>query len=194
MNKLIKSLTVILAIAVLSVLCGLAAAHFADKLDRARYPQKYTEFVEKYADIYKVPRDICYAVICTESGFQSTAVSAAGAIGLMQMMPATFADLTARTGDNYETGMLYDPETSIRYGIYYLSMLYDRYGVWDTAFAAYNCGMGRVDGWIAEGRCDETGRLTDIPIDETRTYVARVNTAIAKYEKLYSSEHLSKNR
>ena len=67
-------------------------------------------------------------------------------------------------------------------------MLYDRYGVWDTAFAAYNCGMGRVDGWIAEGRIDETGRLTDIPIEETRNYVERVNRAIEKYEKLYNTD------
>lgn len=188
MNKFIKNLAVILVIAALSILCGLAAARFADRLDRARYPLKYTDLVEKYAEVYKVPRDICYAVIRTESGFDPTAVSSAGAIGLMQMMPATFADLTARTGDNYETGMLYDPETSIRYGVCYLSMLYDRYGVWDTAFAAYNCGMGRVDGWIAEGRIDETGRLTDIPIEETRNYVERVNRAIEKYEKLYNTE------
>lgn len=186
MNKFLKNLTVVLVIAVLSVLCGLLAAHLSDRLDRARYPQKYTTLVEKYAEVYKVPRDICYAVIRTESGFDSTAVSSAGAIGLMQMMPATFADLTARTGDNYEVGMLYDPETSIRYGVYYLSMLYDRYGVWDTAFAAYNCGMGRVDGWIAEGHIDAGGRLTEIPIAETREYVERVNRAIDKYEKLYS--------
>ena len=188
MNKFIKTLTVILVIAGLSVLCGLLAARFADKLDRARYPLKYTDLVEKYAEIYKVPRDICYAVIRTESRFDPTAVSAAGAVGLMQMMPATFADLTARTGDNYETGMLYAPETSIRYGVYYLSRLYDRYGVWDTAFAAYNCGMGRVDGWIEEGKIDETGRLTEIPIAETRAYVGRVKEAIGKYEKLYNTE------
>ena len=186
MNKFLKSLCVVLVIALLSVLCGLAAQHFADKFDRARYPQKFTELVEKYAAEYKVPVNICYAVIRTESRFDPTAVSGAGAIGLMQMMPATFADLSTRTGDNYETGMLYDPETNIRYGIYYLSMLYDRYGVWDTVFAAYNCGLGRVDGWIAEGKVDESGRLTEIPIEETRQYVERVNTAIAKYEKLYS--------
>lgn len=188
MNKFIKSLTVIFVIAALSILCGLAAAHFADRLDRARYPQKYTDIVEKYADVYKVPRDICYAVIRTESGFDPTAVSSAGAVGLMQMMPATFADLTARTGENYETGMLYDPDTSIRYGVYYLSMLYARYGVWDTAFAAYNCGMGRVDGWIAEGKVDENGKLTGIPLEETANYVTRVNRAIEKYEKLYNNE------
>ena len=51
MNKFIKSLTVIFVIAALSILCGLAAAHFADRLDRARYPQKYTDIVEKYADV-----------------------------------------------------------------------------------------------------------------------------------------------
>ena len=48
--------------------------------------------------------------------------------------------------------------------------------------------MGRVDGWIEEGKIDETGRLTEIPIAETRAYVGRVKEAIGKYEKLYNTE------
>ena len=173
-------LAVVLTVCVVPPLCNRA--------EQLLYPRKYEQLVEKWAAAYELDPLLVYAFIRTESGFDPTAVSSAGAVGLMQMMPATFADLTARTGDNYETGMLYDPDTSIRYGVYYLSMLYARYGVWDTAFAAYNCGMGRVDGWIAEGKVDENGKLTGIPLEETANYVARVNRAIEKYEKLYNNE------
>lgn len=183
--KTIRHIGAVCAILILSVLLGICAEHFKDKYDRARHPQKYTEYVEKYAEQFHVPETICYAVIKCESGFDSTAVSAAGAVGLMQIMPDTFTYLCSLTGDNYESGMLYDPETNIRYGIYYLSMLYDRFGVWETAFAAYNCGPSRVDGWIRDGKVNESGRLTEIPIAETAAYVERVTKAIEKYETLY---------
>ncbi len=185
MNKALKSALIITVIAVLSLLIGFAVQLFSDKLDRAGHPLKYTEYVERYAEQYKVPPVICYAVIKTESGFDSSAKSAAGAIGLMQLMPETFEYLCSLSGDEYETGMLYDPETNIRFGIYYLSRLYDRFGVWDTVFAAYNCGPTRVDTWIREGKADEGGRLTEIPIEETKNYVRRVNAAIEKYKNLY---------
>ena len=185
MNKAIKSALIITAIAGLSLLIGFAVQLLADRFDRANHPLKYTEYVERYAEEYKVPPVICYAVIKTESGFDSAAKSSAGAIGLMQIMPETFAYLCDISGDKYETGMLYDPETNIRFGVYYLSRLYDRFGVWDTVFAAYNCGPSRVDTWIQEGKTDENGKLTEIPIEETKNYIRRVNAAIEKYEKLY---------
>ena len=185
MNKAIRTAFAVLIIAGLSIAIGICAQHFKNAYDLASHPKEYAEFVEKYAEVYNVPEHICYAVIKCESGFDSTAVSKAGAIGLMQMMPGTFADLCSRTGDNYETGMLYDPETNIRYGIYYLSRLYDRFGVWETAFAAYNCGPSRVDGWIKDGKANENGRLTEIPIEETATYVKRVTAAIEQYDTLY---------
>lgn len=188
MNKAIRTVCVTIVIAVLSVAIGLFAQHLKTKYDFASCPKEYSEFVEKYATLYNVPEHVCYAVIKCESGFDSTAVSKAGAIGLMQIMPSTFTYLCSRTGDNYETGMLYDPETNIRYGIYYLSMLYDRFGAWETVFAAYNCGPSRVDGWIKDGKVNETGRLTEIPIAATAAYVERVTNTIEKYEKLYTTE------
>ena len=103
----------------------------------------------------------------------------------MQITPATFEYLCRLVGEDHETGMLYDPETNIRFGIFYLSVLYERFENWDVAFAAYNCGPNRVQGWIDEGKVDESGNLTEIPINETENYVKRVNKAIKKYEKLY---------
>jgi len=189
LKKTAKSIGAILVILCLSVLAGLGAQRIKDRLEYKAHPREYAEFVEQYAAEYKVPETIVYAVIKCESGFDSTAESSADAIGLMQIMPDTFAYLCSRTGDNYETGMLYDPKTNIRYGTYYLSMLYDRFGVWETVFAAYNAGPNRVQGWIDSGKADESGHLTEIPIPETATYVERVTNAIKKYEKLYNGEN-----
>lgn len=189
MKKTIRHTITLIGILILSVCLGLLAQYAKNALDMRAHPRGFSEFVEKYAEEYKVPETVCYAVIKCESGFDSTARSYAGAIGLMQIMPDTFAHLCSRTGDNYEAGMLYDPETNIRYGIYYLSMLYDRFGVWETVFAAYNAGPSRVQGWIDAGKVSESGHLTEIPLSETATYVERVTTATRKYEILYYGEN-----
>ncbi len=185
MSKLIKNIFVFLIIVALSIGIGFFADHVKTKLDIASHPRGFSEFVEKYSEKYKVPEKICYSVIKCESDFDSAAKSAAGAIGLMQIIPSTFEYLCSLEGEDYETGMLYDPETNIRFGTYYLSILYERFGVWETAFAAYNAGPSRVDGWISEGKADDLGRLLEIPIEETATYVERVTNAVKMYEKLY---------
>ncbi|MBE6679584.1 MAG: lytic transglycosylase domain-containing protein [Ruminococcaceae bacterium] len=185
MSKLFKNICAFVIIIGLSVSIGFFAQHIKTKYDMASHPRDFAEFVEKYSQKYKVPEKICYAVIKCESGFDSAAKSRSGAIGLMQIMPDTFTYLCSLEGANYETGMLYDPETNIRFGTFYLSVLYERFGIWETAFAAYNAGPSRVDGWIKDGKADDAGRLTEIPIEETETYVTRVNRALKMYENLY---------
>ena len=185
MNKTAKTVCTVLAILILSVAVGLSAEFVKTKYETATHPRKYSEFVEKYAEEYKVPEPICYSVIKRESSFDSTAVSSAGAMGLMQITPATFEYLCRLLDEEHEVGLLYDPETNIRFGIFYLSVLYERFDNWDCAFAAYNAGPNRVEGWIEEGKVDEDGNLVEIPIEETATYVKRINASIKKYEKLY---------
>ena len=155
------------------------------KIKKTTHPQKYSEYVIKYSDEFNVPSHICYAVIKCESGFDRYAKSSSNALGLMQMKPSTFADLCSRLGEEHDESMLYDPETSIKYGIYYLSLLYKQFGVWETAIAAYNAGPGRVSGWIEDGLVDENGYLTEIPFEETRVYVQRVTEAMKNYKKIY---------
>ena len=87
-----------------------------------------------------------------------------------------------------ESGMLYDPETNIKYGTYCLSYLYDRYGNWETAIAAYNGGLGNVDKWLEDDKyADGEGGLKRIPFKETRQFVTRVTDAWEMYEKLYNN-------
>ncbi|MBO5196294.1 MAG: lytic transglycosylase domain-containing protein [Clostridia bacterium] len=177
---------VIITILVLSVICGLLFQFFYDKYERNAYPKEYEEYVEKYASQYGVPESIVYAVIKTESGYDSGAVSKAGAVGLMQMMPDTFNWLTTLTKENLDKGLLYDPETNIKYGTYYLSYLYLKYGSWDTVYAAYNAGEGNVDDWLGDAlEADGAKKLGDVPFKETENYIKKVNKAAEIYDRLY---------
>ena len=177
---------VIVSILILSILTGLLFQIIWDHVDRKSHPREYSDYVETYAAEYGVPEAVVYAVIKTESGFSSGAVSDAGAVGLMQIMPDTFHWLLTMTKESLDSGMLYDPQTNIKYGTYYLSYLYLRYGSWDEVFAAYNAGHGKVDEWLADEDCiDENGKLAQIPYEETRNYVKKVNKAIDVYTRLY---------
>lgn len=187
-KALIRSITVVL-IFVVSLVIGYVASSVWDKAEKEMYPLKYSEFVDESSVNFGVPRKIIYAVIKCESDFDSTAQSSAGAIGLMQIAPATFEEISRKLGDSYERGMMYDPETNIRYGTYYLSYLYRYFGNWDVVFAAYNAGMGNVSKWLEDrAYSDEEGRLVNIPFAETEQYVNKVNDAINKYLDLYGED------
>ena len=120
----------------------------------------------------------------TESGFKSDAVSVKGAIGLMQLTPDTFAWLCTKMGEaDSAAERLYNPEVNIRYGTYFLSLLYTEFGVWDTCFAAYNAGRTKVSAWLKDPAFNQNGKLVNIPISETAAYVKKVNRALAVYRE-----------
>ena len=175
-------------IAVLAFGLGFLADCLITCLEKNASPREYAEYVEVYAEAYGVPEGLVYAVIRTESSFDSGAVSPVGAVGLMQLMPSTFEWLTDdKLFEHLESGMLYDPETNIKYGTYCLSFLYDRYGDWELALAAYNGGLGNVDEWLEDDKyADGEGGLKRIPFKETRQFVARVTDAWEMYERLYA--------
>lgn len=92
------------------------------------------------------------AVIHTESGYYNFARSSVGALGLMQIMPAT-GEMLAREAGLRWTGpeLLFDPEVNLRLGTRYLAILRARYGDWTRALAAYNWGPGEIDRRLAVG-------------------------------------------
>lgn len=163
-------------------------------VDKQIYPIKYEEIVEKYASEYNIPEYVIYAVIKVESDFDPDATSSANAMGLMQMVPATFTWLSSaeHLNENLSYLSVYDPEISIRYGTYYLRYLFEKFHNWDNVFAAYNGGEGRVAQWLEDPRySDGRGNLTRIPIKETRNYVKKVNSAIDHYKYNYYKKELS---
>lgn len=152
------------------------------------HPLPYYEIVSKYSAEYAVPEEVIYAVMNTESSFKSDAVSAKGAIGLMQITPDTFEWLCSKNSDpDTSSERLYNPEVNICYGTYFLSLLYTEFSVWDTVFAAYNAGRGKVNEWLADDQYNKNGKIVNIPYPETAAYVEKVNKAMLVYKKLYFS-------
>ena len=185
---LYRTVAVILVIS-LSIAFGFAYNSICTKLEKKQYPipAQYAEYIKTYSEKYGVPEQIILAVIKTESGFESDAVSSAGAVGIMQIMPKTFDWITRDIlSENLDTGLLYSPETNIKYGTYLLSYLYNEYGIWETCFAAYNAGIGNVNEWLNNpDYVDSNGLLKVIPNSETSAYVKKVSKAIDMYQKLY---------
>lgn len=188
-----KRSIVLIIILVILILATCLIDSYRDDIARIQYPKQYSTYVEHYAKAYDLPPHLVYAIIRTESDFDSNAQSAAGAIGLMQLMPSTFRWITDDVlRERLDDGMIYDPETNVRYGCFYLRRLYDRYGEWSAALAAYNAGPGRVDAWLDDpAMLDEAGRLdpTAIPTEETRRYVPAVLDAMRQYDQLYAQQN-----
>ena len=151
-------------------------------------PLKYERLVEEYAAEYDLEEPLVYAVMKNESNFDPKAVSRAGAVGLMQIMPSTYEYLVTLTGEEYDPSQLKNPETSIRYGCLQLSRMKNRFGDGPEMLAAYNAGEGKVAGWLQDASLSENGRLTEIPIEETREYVERVQNTKEQYISLYGEE------
>ena len=116
-----------------------------------------------------------------ESKFRADAKSSAGAIGLMQLQPATAKGIAIRTGGSkFVLSDLYDPELNIRYGSWYLHHLLVKYGDERLALAAYNAGQQNVDRWRAAGE--------DVQFPETRAYISKVERLKKIYRRAYASE------
>ncbi len=149
-----------------------------------RYPREYEDIVQTCSLDYGVPEAYIFAVIYVESHFQPTAVSSSDARGLMQLRPDTYLDMCERLGLEQNIGNIFVPEFNIRCGTYYLAYLYDLFGDWDTALAAYNAGLGNVAKWLKDERySDGHGHLTSIPFPETARYLEKIHKAIKGYER-----------
>lgn len=118
-----------------------------------------------------LPWELVLAVIHTESGFHNFAVSKVGALGLMQIMPATGAQLARELRIDWQgPRTLFDPVPNVRMGTRYLAQLRGRYGDWDRALAAYNWGPERIDGRIQRGRA--------LPVRYAQTVLARLQSPL----------------
>lgn len=157
---------------------------------RKMYPLYHRETIGKYAVAYEVDPFLVVAVIRAESGFRSSAASHKGALGLMQIMPDTGRWIADNLGiEGFAERMLYEPETNIRMGTWYLNSLHREFnGSLPVVLAAYNAGRGRVSSWLEDGTWDGSlESLDDIPYLETRVYVMRVSRIYALYHHIYSS-------
>ena len=121
---------------------------------RGSYRGEFLEVARAAARKHDIPEDLFLRLVQQESGWNPQAVSPKGATGLAQLMPET-ADLLRVDID--------DPEENLDGGARYLRMMYDRFGSWRLALAAYNAGPGAVE---------EHGGIP--PFDETENYVKAI--------------------
>lgn len=138
---------------------GPAIAH-AEPVPAQIAAHPHGAFIAEAAQRFGIPPNWIVAVMRAESANEPGAVSHAGAMGLMQVMPGTWAALRARHGLGDDP---HDPRDNILAGTAYLREMWDRYGNVAAMLAAYNAGPGRYDAYL------ETGRA--LPA-ETRAYVA----------------------
>lgn len=159
-----------------------------NKIMREAYPIKYSEYVEKYAKENNLSVYLVYAVIKTESGFNTSACSEVGARGLMQIMEETFDWIKYRLKDTQTVYYdMYTAQKNIEYGCWLLGYLYEEFGDTDCVAAAYHAGRTNVNNWLSDRRYSSDGKhLDNIPISDTAYYVEKINKTIRVYEELYS--------
>lgn len=141
------------------------------------YQRPYREIVVEM----ELDGELVYAVMKAESGFREEAESHSGALGLMQLMPATAEFICRRNQLEFQPERLKEGEYNLRLGCLYLKYLLERFEE-ATAIAAYNAGEGTVAGWLKRPELSEDGRtLQTIPYPETAEYVKKV----VKFRKNY---------
>lgn len=161
-------------------------------LVEAVWPLPYRDELQGAARLLDLPPALVAGVVRQESAFDPAAVSGAGAIGLMQLMPATAAQLARSRGEAPpDSEALTDPERNLGLGVLYLSRLVERFpdsGI--GVVASYNAGPHRWDRWrgLPEARMDEELMIERIPFRETRLYVKLVLRNADLYARLYGLE------
>ena len=150
------------------------------------FPVSYAERIDDAAARHGVDPHLVAAVIRCESGWNETAQSGAGAVGLMQLMPETaknVAGLGLVDTNTYDPNRLTDAVTNIEYGTAYLAYLGSQFSDSDESICAYNAGIGAVQGWQQNAAGGEFRDAIAYP--ETREYLNSVNEAIRQYTKYY---------
>jgi len=149
---------------------------------RVLYPLAYESQILTLAEAHDLDPALLAAVVRCESRFRAAAVSARGAVGLMQIMPETGAWIAEQIPiSGYSTDRLVEPELNLRLGCWYLRSLLERFDTRDEALAAYNAGPTHAERW---------GRGDGSIFPETRTFIDRVNASLPVYDAYFSARWL----
>jgi len=168
-----------------------------DKLDRKPvksdlrwrlvYPQNFYKQVSNNAELYKNNPALMMAIVREESHFNPEAQSGVGAIGLMQLMPATAHEVGEKHNIDFNTSYLLNPELNIKIGNLYYSIIKNMLNGKDVhAIAAYNGGIGSVTRWQSTLKFSDVDEFVEqIPYDETKNYVKKVFGSYWNYTRIY---------
>lgn len=153
------------------------------------HPVEYADIVNKNAETYDMDPILIYSIIRAESNFEPRAKSRMGALGLMQIIPDTGNWIAEKLKVEFKEESLYEPEYNIQFGSYYIAYLVDHFKDIDVALAAYNGGIGNVQKWLKDESVSRDGEsLHNIPFQETKNYVEKVNDNYYIYRIFYGDE------
>lgn len=175
---------VIYLLAVAGVICGTFAPGFRTLV----YPIHYYSIIAREAPLAQVNPLLVASVARVESHFREDDISHAGAVGLMQVMPATASWISGKLGQPQPSmADLAKPTVNIRLGSWYLHYLLQLFhGNLPEAIAAYNAGPTRVQGWLNRGSWSgDAVSAENIPVLETRHFVERVLYTYQVFNRFY---------
>ncbi|RMF15429.1 MAG: hypothetical protein D6761_07880 [Candidatus Dadabacteria bacterium] len=165
--------------------------NFDRRLWRIVYPRPFAQAVTSAARKHQIDPALIYAVMREESHFQPEIISPAGAVGLLQLMPATATRLAlSQRMPAPSLEHLFVPDVNISLGAAYLRQLLTRFsGAEPLAIASYNAGPAAVSRWTRRVPATELDRFVEeIPYTETRRYVIKVTRSLIRYRALMASE------
>ncbi|MGZ4180678.1 MAG: lytic transglycosylase domain-containing protein [Solirubrobacteraceae bacterium] len=180
----------IIALAATAFVVILTAPLFRKAVTEFNLPLTNADVIRQQAAEKRLDPALIAGVIYAETKFDPRP-SAAGAQGLMQILPQTAEFLARKSGaTTFTVADLGTPQVNIAYGSYYLRFLLDHYdGKTVLALAAYNGGEANVDRWVADARRHgHQMTINAIPFPETRAYVQRVLHAQREYRHTYASQ------
>jgi soluble lytic murein transglycosylase len=170
-------------VAVVAVVLGLSGV-FNKVIQELTLPLRHEDIIRQQAADKGVDASLIAGVIYAESRFRDQ-TSHAGARGLMQITPSTAKEIERLSGGTtFKVTDLSDPDINIRYGTFYLAALLARFDDNEVAaLAAYHAGPTAVEEWGGSSLA-----LDDIPLEETRDYVAEVLDKRGDYRREYAEE------
>lgn len=154
----------------------------------ALYPLGYKDYINKYSKEYNLDPFLVASIINVESNYDKNAISSKNARGLMQIGATTgvWASEVLQI-KSYNSEMLFEPETNIRIGSWYLNQLNKEFdNNLDLVLAAYNAGSGNVNKWLLDSSYSKNGEdLHTIPFKETKNYLKKVKWNHEIYSRVY---------
>lgn len=184
--KVIKFIGRALGFILLAILVFFAIVYGMIAYQTSRTQISYQDEIYEYSEKYNVDPLLTASIIKVESDFDNNAQSHQGAHGLMQLLEDTAKHSAELVGIDYYPERLNDVDYNLDIGIGYYDYLYKYYNNKDLALAAYNGGIGNVDSWIKDGIIDEENPdPLDIPFEETRQYVTKINANYSVMKKFY---------
>jgi soluble lytic murein transglycosylase len=187
-----RRLALLIGVLIASAGVVVAVSPLFDKaVKELKLPLRHEDVIRQQASAKGLDPSLIAAVIYVESRFRDQ-TAAAGATGLMQLLPSTADYIAGLSGGTaFEHGDLATPQINIAYGSFYLQYLLRKYnGSEVLALAAYNAGEGKVDEWLGSANAGgETFTVAKhIPFPETRAYVQQVLDVRRDYRKQYRHE------